>query len=513
MLDLSEMPRPLSTRPFAPRRTVRTLRIGLAAAALSALTCFAAAAQAQITPPGPPGADPTPTDFADLAERLSNAVVNISTSQTLRREAGDPHRAIPQLPEDSPLQDFFDEFLNRGDRTPRRVTSLGSGFIVDLEGHVVTNNHVIEGADEIEVILSDGVTTFPAELVGTDESTDLALLKVTTDTQLPVVDFGNSDTARVGQWVLAIGNPFGLGGSVTAGIISARNRYINAGNYDDFIQTDAAINQGNSGGPLFNMSGEVIGVNTAIYSTTGGSVGIGFAIPSNEARNVIDQLKDTGRVSRGMIGVRIQAVNGDIAAGLGLENARGALVSGVTEGGPAALAGVQEGDVIVSFDGQDIPDDRVLPRVVAQTEVGRTVDVEVIRNGQRRTLRVSVARLAEDDNAAEDEDAPAAADQDTETSPRLGLTLEPLTGDGRYRYDIENDVNGVLVVEVDVGGPAGDKLREGDVIIEVAQQPVSTPEAVEERVTAELEAGRSAVLLRVYRRGEESYVGVRIRGR
>lgn len=496
-----------------PRNFAHPRRAAFAALAFALLMPLTAAAQNQVTPPGPPGADPTPTDFSDLAERLSSAVVNISTSQTLRRTNEREGRAVPQLPEGSPLQDFFDEFLNRGDRPPRRVTSLGSGFIIDAEGHVVTNNHVIEDADEIEVILNDGVTTFPAELVGTDEKTDLALLKMEFTGELPVTVFGDSDAARVGQWVLAIGNPFGLNSTVTAGIISARNRYINAGDYDDFIQTDAAINQGNSGGPLFNMAGEVIGVNTAIFSTSGGgSVGIGFSIPSNEARNVIEQLKETGRVSRGMIGVNIQAINADIAASLDLENARGALVSGVTEGGPAAVAGIQEGDVIVSFNGQVIENDRALPRIVAQTAVGSTVDVEVIRRGQRRTLEVSVARLP-DDGAEEGDDEPITPAENAETSTRLGLTLEPLSGDSRFRFDIENNVDGVLVVDVDIAGPAGDKLRPGDVIVEVAQQAVATPEDVEERVAAELEAGRSAVLLRIHRRGEESYVGVRIRGR
>jgi serine protease Do len=496
-----------------PRRFASPRNAGFAALCFAFLMPVAALAQNQIVPPGPPGADPTPTDFSDLAERLSTAVVNISTSQTLQRNT-DRERAIPNLPEDSPLQDFFNDFLNRDNGRPRRVTSLGSGFIIDAEGYVVTNNHVIEDADQIEVTLSDGVTTFPADLVGTDEKTDLALLKMELDGEvLPVAVFGNSDEARVGQWVLAIGNPFGLGGSVTAGIISARNRYIDAGEYDDFIQTDAAINQGNSGGPLFNMAGEVIGINTAIYSTSGGgSVGIGFSIPSNEARHVVEQLRATGQVSRGMIGVRIQAVSADIAAGLDLESARGALVSGVTEGGAAASAGIQEGDVIIRFDGQDIADDRALPRIVAQTEPGRSVDVEIIRRGQRRTLQVSVAQLP-DDSLAQDEDETATPDDNGEDSARLGLTLEPLTGDSRFRFQIENTVNGVLVVDVDISGPAGDKLRPGDVIMEVAQQRVNTPDDVEARVTAELEAGRSAVLLRINRGGTESYVGIRIRGR
>ncbi|MGY9107279.1 MAG: Do family serine endopeptidase, partial [Alphaproteobacteria bacterium] len=368
----------------------------------------------------------TPTDFADLAERLSSAVVNISTSQTLRRDNNRERRPIPNLPEDSPLQDFFDDFMDRGDREPRRVTALGSGFIIDLEGHVVTNNHVIEDADEIEIILNDGITTLPAELIGTDEQTDLALLKVESNGELPVVDFGDSDVARVGNWVLAIGNPFGLNSSVTAGIISARNRDIQSGVYDEFIQTDASINQGNSGGPLFNMIGEVIGVNSAIYSPTGGSVGIGFAIPSNVARNVINQLRESGRVSRGMIGVRIQTVEEDIAASLNLDDVRGALVSGVNEDGPAEDAGIQEGDVIISFNGREVADDRALPRIVAETPAGTTVDVEVIRRGQRRTLQVLVAPLPDDALANDDDDgAPERPNEDAENSSRLGVTLEP----------------------------------------------------------------------------------------
>ena len=486
------------------------MRSGIVILAFALLIPFGAMAQESITPPGPPGADPPPSDFADLAERLSSAVVNISTSQTLRRNNDRERRNIPNLPEDSPLQDFFEDFFDRGDRGPRRVSSLGSGFIVDLEGHVVTNNHVIADADEIEVILNDGRTTLPAELVGTDEKTDLALLKVQSSDQLPVVEFGDSDVARIGQWVLAIGNPFGLNSSVTAGIISARNRDIQSGDYDEFIQTDAAINQGNSGGPLFNMAGEVIGVNSAIYTPTGGSVGIGFAIPSNVARNVIEQLKDSGRVSRGMIGVTIQSVSDDIAASLSLEVARGALVSGVTDGGPAANAGIQEGDVIVSFDGREVADDRTLPRIVAETEAGRTVDVEIIRRGQRRTLQVVVARLPDDALVETEEESPESSDENAQTSSRLGVALEPLNGDSRSRHRIENDVQGVLVVEVDIDGPAGDKLRPGDVLIEVAQTDVRTPDEVEARIDGEIQAGRSAVLLRVNRNGNESYIGVRV---
>ena len=460
-------------------------------------------------PQAPPGADPTPNSFADLADRLSPLVVNISTTQVLRRANTREEQAIPNLPEDSPLQDFFNDFLNRGQREPRRVRSLGSGFVVDPAGYVVTNHHVIEDADEISVILNDGVTTLAAELVGMDEKTDLALLKVTPRTPLQSARLGDSDRARVGEWVVAIGNPFGLGGTVTAGIISARNRNIDQGDYDDFIQTDASINQGNSGGPLFNMMGEVIGVNTAIFSLTGGSVGIGFAIPSNEVRYVISQLRQGGRVSRGMIGVRIQPISEEIAAGMGLADTRGALVSGVTEGGAAARAGIQNGDVIVSFDGRAVPDDRTLPRIVAETQVGKNVAVEVIRRGQRRTFTVVVARLPEDEALADAND-PAANDTGAAPASRFGMTLEALTREARERYRIGAEVSGVLVAEITPGGPASDKLRPGDVIVEVAQQRVTSAADVEAKIDAEVGAGRNAVLLLVNREGQQQYIGIRV---
>ncbi|HXJ00157.1 MAG TPA: Do family serine endopeptidase, partial [Micropepsaceae bacterium] len=311
----------------------------------------------------PPAIAARPQGYADLAERLLPMVVNISTSQTLRRRPDAEAPAQPQAPQGSPLDDFFKDFLDRGNR-PRRVQSLGSGFVIDPAGYIVTNNHVIEGADEITVILSD-TTSLPATLVGTDDKTDLALLKVNSKQPLAVAKFGDSDRARVGDLVMAIGDPFGLGGTVTTGIVSARNRDINSGPYDDFIQTDAPINRGNSGGPLFNMDGEVIGINSAIYSPTGGSVGIGFSIPSNAAKNVLAQLRATGKIQRGWLGVRIQQVSDEIAESMNLDRPRGALIAGMTDGGPAAKAGVQNGDVVLSFDGKPVSDSRALPRLVA----------------------------------------------------------------------------------------------------------------------------------------------------
>src|SRR4029077_2699617 len=352
-----------------------------------------------------PAAAARPQGYADLAERLLPMVVNISTSQTLRRRPDPTEAPAPRAPQGqvqgqqgSPLDDFFKDFMDRGNR-PRRVQSLGSGFIIDPAGYVVTNNHVIEGADEITVILSD-TTSLPATLIGKDDKTDLALLKVNSKQPLAVAKFGDSDKARVGDLVMAIGDPFGLGGTVTTGIVSARNRDINSGPYDDFIQTDAPINRGNSGGPLFNMDGEVIGINSAIYSPTGGSVGIGFSIPSNAARNVVAQLKSTGKIQRGWIGIRIQQLSDDIAQSVGLTKPQGALIAGMTDGGPAAKAGIQNGDVVLSFDGRPVQDNRALPRMVADEPVGKTVNIEVLRKGQRKTMPITVQRLVEDEKVA-----------------------------------------------------------------------------------------------------------------
>ena len=331
-------------------------------------------------------------NFAELAEQLSPAVVNISISQMVAPQSLD----IPGIPEDSPLNNFFDEFfeqqMNAG---PQRVQSLGSGFLIDPSGVVITNNHVIEGADRIEITFTDG-TTLPATLAGSDPKTDLAVLRVESDETLPYVRFGDSGKLRVGDWVMAIGNPFGLGGSVTAGIVSALNRDIHAGNYDDFIQTDAAINRGNSGGPLFNLDGEVVGVNSAIISPSGASVGIGFAVPASTAQPIVEQLLKYGETRRGWIGVRIQTVTPDIAESLGLGPVRGALIAGLTEGGPAAAGGLEPGDVVLAFDGHPISTMRDLPRMVAGTEIGSTVELQIFRDGETLTRRVDVARLEDD---------------------------------------------------------------------------------------------------------------------
>src|ERR1700678_899439 len=326
-------------------------------------------------------ARPAPDSFADLADKLLPTVVNISTSQTLKAP---PQNAIPQLPPGSPLEDLFKNFLGPKNNAPRHVTSLGSGFVIDASGYIVTNNHVIEDSDQITVSLQDG-TQLPAKVIGRDTKTDLALLKVTPKKPLPATHFGDSDKARIGDWVIAIGDPFGIGSTVTAGIVSARNRNINAGPYDDFIQTDAPINRGNSGGPLFNMDGDVIGINSQIYTPSGGSVGIGFSIPSNLARDVVAQLKQFGVARRGWIGVRIQQVTDEIAQGMGLPNTQGALVADVTAGGPAEKAGLKNGDVVVGFDNKPVADSRELPRIVAATPIGKTVNLDVLRKGKKQS--------------------------------------------------------------------------------------------------------------------------------
>lgn len=445
-----------------------------------------------------------PDGFADLAERLSPAVVNISTTQL---QTGPERGARPNAPPG--MEELFRDFFDReGNQTPREVSSLGSGFVVDPEGYVVTNNHVIEGADEIVVNFTDG-SSLPAELIGTDPKTDVALLKVIPAAPLAFVAFGDSDIARVGDWVLAIGNPFGLGGSVSAGIISARNRDINSGPYDDFIQTDAAINRGNSGGPLFNMDGDVIGVNTAIISPSGGSIGIGFSVPSTLVKTVVSQLREFGRTRRGWLGVRIQSVTDELAEGLSLDSPKGALISEVTPGGPAADSGLEAGDVILKFDGRDVVEMKDLPRMVAETNVGKDVRVVVWRDSKTQTLKVVLGLLEEGPVTPPAEVDKPETPQAAESA--LGMKLEPLTEANRGDYNIEAEVKGVLVVEVDAGSGAAQKgIRPGDVIVEVAQKGVSTPADVRGGVAAAKEEARKSVLMLVQSGADLRFVAVKI---
>ncbi len=465
---------------------------------LLAAVCLGAAAMLISQPAFARG----PEGIADVAEKVIDAVVNISTSQTVE-VPNDGHGAMPQLPPGSPFSEFFDDFFkhHKGkggeDLLPHKTTSLGSGFIIDASGIVVTNNHVIADADEINVILNDG-TKVKASIVGIDKKSDLAVLKFKPPHPLTSVKFGDSDKLRIGDWVIAIGNPFSLGGTVTAGIVSAKNRDIANGPYDSYIQTDAAINRGNSGGPLFNLDGEVIGVNTLIISPSGGSIGIGFAVPSKTVAVVVDQLRKYGEFRRGWLGVRIQSVTDEIADSLNIHPARGALVAGVDDKGPAKPAGIEPGDVVVKFDGEDIKDPKDLSRIVADTAVGKQVDVVVIRKGKEETHKVTVAKLEETDKvqaAAKPKDEPV---QKPATQKALGLDLATLSKDQRSKYKIKDSVKGVLITGVDDGSDAAEKrLSAGDVIVQVAQEAVSTADDINKRIEQLKKSGKKSVLLLV----------------
>lgn len=461
-----------------------------------ALLAFAVALAAGSAP-----ARSAPDSFADLAEELLPTVVNIATTQVIENQRGQE------------FEEFFKEFFERrgGEPPPqqrRRASSLGSGFIIDPSGYIVTNNHVIAEADEITVRLHDD-TTLEAVVVGRDEKTDLALLKVESDKPLPAAKWGRSEKTRIGDWVIAIGNPFGLGGSVSAGIVSARQRDINSGPYDDFIQTDAAINRGNSGGPMFNLDGEVIGINTAIFSPSGGSVGIGFAIPSSLVKNIIAQLREHGEVRRGWLGVRIQTVTEELAEGLRLESVHGALVASVTEGGPAEAAGIEQGDVILEFNGRVVPDMRKLPRMVAETPIGDAVEVIVWRKGKKVTLKVDLGELAEEKVASLEAEPDTGAESGD--IPDLGLAVGTITPELRERFGLADKTDGVVIIDVDAAGSGAEKgLRPGDVIVEVDQEQVKTPAEVADQVKKAKSEGYRVVTLLVFREGDFQWVAVRI---
>jgi serine protease Do len=456
-----------------------------------------------------------PEGIADVAERVIDAVVNISTSQTIEAKGGGERGVVPQLPPGSPFEEFFDDFFKNhrgpgggpkggekggdksGDLQPRKTNSLGSGFIVDTSGIVVTNNHVIADADEINVIMNDG-TKIKAELVGVDKKTDIAVLKFKSPKPLTSVKFGDSDKLRLGEWVVAIGNPFSLGGTVTAGIVSARNRDINSGPYDSYIQTDAAINRGNSGGPLFNLDGEVIGVNTLIISPSGGSIGIGFAVPSKTVAGVVDQLRQFGELRRGWLGVRIQGVTEEIAESLNIKPARGALIAGVEDKGPAKPAGIEPGDVVVKFDGKDIKEPKDLSRIVADTAVGKEVDVVIIRKGAEETRKVVLGRLEDGEKAVQASAKGQPEPEKPVTQKALGLDLATLSKDLRSRYKIKDSVKGVIITNVDGTSDAAEKrLSPGEVIVEVAQEAVSNAADVKKRVDQLKKDGKKSVLLLV----------------
>ncbi|MBY5563746.1 Do family serine endopeptidase [Rhizobium leguminosarum] len=492
-----------------------------------------------------------PASVADLAEGLLDAVVNISTSQKVKDDEG--AGPAPRAPDGSPFQEFFNDFFNKQQGNKggnHNVSSLGSGFVIDPTGYIVTNNHVIEGADDIEINFANG-SKLKAKLIGTDTKTDLSVLKVEPKTPLKSVKFGDSSTMRIGDWVMAIGNPFGFGGSVTVGIISGRGRNINAGPYDNFIQTDAAINKGNSGGPLFNMKGEVIGINTAIISPSGGSIGIGFSVPSELASGVVDQLREYGETRRGWLGVRIQPVTDDIADSLGLDTAKGALVAGVIKGGPVDDGSIKAGDVILKFDGKTVSEMRDLPRVVAESTVGKEVDVVVLRDGKEQTVKVKLGRLEDSDQAAASDDAAPDGSQDDgvitpdpgenndmdqpdtgdqvqpvpstpdqhkgQVSPDaatpknvLGLSLSLLSPETRKAFGIAESVDGVVVTEVTPGSASAEKgLKAGDVIVEVAQEFMKSPDAVAAKVQALKQEGRrNAQLMIAGANGDLRFVAV-----
>ena len=484
-----------------------------------------------------PGAGEGPQSVADLAEGLLDAVVNIASSQTVDQ----PGRGIPKLeaPKGSPLQDFFDDLLKDKDGpSDRRVESLGSGFVIDPSGIVVTNNHVIADADEITVNFADG-KKLEAKLLGVDTKTDLAVLKVESAKPLPFVKFGNSDKLRIGDWVMAIGNPFGLGGSVSIGIVSARGRNINAGPYDNFIQTDAAINRGNSGGPLFDLNGDVVGINTAIISPSGGSIGIGFSIPSKLAVNVVDQLREFGETRRGWLGIRLQAVTDDIAEGLGIQDAKGAVVMGIVPGGPSDNGKLKVGDVITAFNGEAIETSRDLPRIVAETPVGKTVPVQILRkddtakSAKPLTVEVTLGRLEDGeklmadnapktgeandqaDKSGEDGDAPNSDEakpgtQAPKTAELLGMTLGAVDAQSRKTFGLAEDAEGVLVTAVAPNSAAAQKgVEAGSMIREVAQEMVGSVKDVTDKL-AKLKADgrRNALFLLAASNGDLRFVVV-----
>ncbi len=474
---------------------------------------FAAAVVAAILAMGTARAAPAPESFADTVEKLLPAVVNISTTTTAKAQQRAPE--MPQLPPGSPFEQFFKDFMERRgqpDAPPRKLTSLGSGFIIDPAGYVVTNNHVIEDADEITVTMNDD-RTYTAKLVGRDSKTDLALLKIDAGRPLPFVNWGDSSAMRIGDWVVAIGNPFGLGGTVTAGIVSARGRDIHSGPYDDFIQTDAPINKGNSGGPMFNVQGQVIGVNTAIYSPSGASVGIGFAIPSAQAKPVIAQLRDTGKVRRGWLGVHIQTVTDEIAENFGLSPARGALVASLNDGSPAKKAGIQPGDIILSFDGKEIKRMRSLPSIVAETQVGKAVPVTVWRKGKEETMSIVLGELPEDQVAANAPGSKEKAPAEPKGVNELGMTLAALTDDVRQKLQLDKDVNGVLITAVAPTSSAAERgISPGDIILQVQDEKVTSPAQVQARVAKIKKDGGKTVVVLIQRSrgGQNAFVPLKI---
>ena len=485
---------------FSPLRMTRPRPLRLVAALGLGLTLA-------LSPVGEAFARGAPESFADLAADVSPSVVNITTSAVVAAPTG----GGPIVPEGSPFEDFFRDFMvpeGEGGNEAQRQQALGSGFVISADGFIVTNNHVIDGADEIEIEFFDK-TRLKATLVGRDPKTDIALLKVESDAELPFVSFGDSDTMRVGDWVMAMGNPLGQGFSVSAGIVSARGREL-SGSYDDFLQTDAAINKGNSGGPLFNMDGEVVGVNTAILSPTGGSIGIGFSMASNVVTKVVAQLKEFGETRRGWLGVRIQDVTPDVAEAMNLSVAQGALITDVPEG-PAKDAGLLAGDVITTFNGKTITDVRDLTRTVADSPIGEAVPVVVLREGNEMTIDVTLGRRETAEGEAEAEGEPGAVPEAPVQSEVLGMTLKPIDGPTAQELGLPAGSEGLAVVNVDAASEAAAKgLSRGDIIVEAGQRPVTSLKDLNDRIEEAKAGGRKSMLLLVRRDGDPRFVALSV---
>ncbi len=458
---------------------------------------YAAPAYAAEQPHAPAARADGPVSFANVVAKARPAVVNIVVDKVEKTAAPDP-QSFGQAPGGTPFDQFFGRFFQYPPQQERRMRGEGSGFVIDPAGYIVTNNHVISDADKIVVTFQDG-EKLNAKLIGHDPKTDLALIKVNASHKLPTVSFGDSDKARIGDWVLAIGNPFGLGGTATAGIVSARGRDIRSGPYDDYLQIDAPINPGNSGGPVLNAAGQVIGINTAIYSPNGGNIGIGFAIPSNEAASIVAQLRNSGVVEHGWLGVQIQSMTDDLAKSLGLDDTHGALVADVVSGSPAARAGFATGDVITRFGGTEINSARTLSRAVGEHKPGDNISVEVIRDGKRQTLDVKLGNASDDDALAA-----AGPDNPADHGASLGLTLAPLTADERAQLGLPDDVQGALVTDVDPNGPAADEgLRPGDVITQINRHAVASVGAAVAELNKAKRAGSEALVL--VRRGDAQH--------
>jgi serine protease Do len=502
------------------RRSLRVAAIAMSSAAAVALLTGIHSGTATTTSPVTPIVATPWSGYADLVEKVMPAVVSVTVERAAAPETVTGWREFGG-PEAMPDREMFERFMERffGDRGGMQpfqmpqmpegpggapMMAAGTGFIFDQDGYIATNNHVVADAGEVTVTLYDG-RELPAAVVGTDPDTDLAVLKVDADQPLPYVEFANSDTVRVGDPVIAIGNPFGLGDSVTAGIVSAEHRVIGAGRFDDFMQIDAPINRGNSGGPTFNLEGKVIGINTAIHSPTGGNVGIGFAIPANLASEIVADLREDGQIERGWLGVHIQEIDRDLAANLDLDAPKGALVAQVTPDSPAAAAGLERGDVILSYDGKEIKELRDLTKMVADTDPGTAADLTVWRHGGEMTLGVEIGQLPGNDQVV------AAAEQQPAENgaPRLGVALARLTPDARQAMELPNDLEGAVVTDVQPGSPAAEKgLQRGDVILEADHQKVTEPKSVADAVRAAAERGDPSILLLIQREGQDRFVAV-----